>query len=239
SPLWCRNRARRRAPLRRGAGRRRRSGRRPAPRREERVNPLSFLRQLDYPGTKSVLLVQTAPAQALPLLVARLREGFPACAIDAVVREADAAVRDQLDGAQVEAVRSENRFASVSRLRRQRYDVVALALHAEGPGELRALPYLVRARSIVAFNENLDHFPLNVHRLDTIAHHFGLLSGQKAGIGRGLFWLVRGTAGKLVAAPARLAFLLASVGWLYVRGAVRRLRRGERQAGARAASAAR
>jgi hypothetical protein len=188
------------------------------------MNALSFLRQLDYPGTKSVLVVQTAPAVALPPLVARLREVFPGCAIDVVVREADASLRRALDGAQVDVLRSEERFAWLARLRRRRYDVVAVALHPEGPGELRALPYLVRARTIVAFNENLDHFPLNVHRVDAIAQHFGLLSGG-GGIGGSLFWIVRSALGRLVAAPLRLAFLLVSVGWLHVRGSARRWRR--------------
>jgi hypothetical protein len=184
-----------------------------------------------------VLLVQTAPAEVLPPLAARLREVFPGCAIDAVVREADAVLRRTLDGAQVEVLRSEDRFSWVARLRRRRYDVVAIALHPEGPGELRALPYLVRARTIVAFNENLDHFPLNVHRADAIAQHFGMLSGGGASIGRSLVWAVRSALGRLIAAPLRVAFLLGSVGWLYVRGSARRLRR--RGHSGAAASAAR
>jgi hypothetical protein len=202
------------------------------------MNALSFLRQLDYPGTKSVLLVQTAPAEVLPPLAARLREVFPGCAIDVVVREADASLRRTLDGAaQVEVLRTEERFAWVGRLRRRRYDVVAIALHPEGPGELRALPYLVRARTIVAFNENLDHFPLNVHRVDAIAQHFGMLSGGGAGIGGSLVWAVRSALGRLIAAPLRVAFLLGSVGWLYVRGSARRWRRRDHSGAA--ASAAR
>jgi hypothetical protein len=199
-------------------------------------SPLSFLRPLRYDRVRDVLLVQTDAGARLPGIVVKLREIFPGCAIHALVREADGDLRTTLEVESFEVARWEERFELLSRLRRRRFDAVVLQLGSGGSSELRMLPYLVRARYLIAFNDTLDYFPINVFRLTSLAHHFSLTRGE-AGILRSLYWLVRGALASCVLSVAGLVVLLASVARLHVRGWWRRRRRAAAaaRAGARVA----
>jgi hypothetical protein len=187
-------------------------------------SPLSFLRPLRYDRVRDILLVQTDPGARLPEIVVKLRETFPGAAIHVLVREAEGALRETLEVEHFEVARWEERFELLSRLRRRRFDAVVLQLGGGGSSELRMLPYLVRARYLVAFNHSLDYFPLNIFRLTALAQQFSLAEGE-AGLLRSLFWLVRGALISCVLGVAGLFVLLASVARLEVRGWWRRRRR--------------
>ena len=141
-------------------------------------SPLTFLRPLRYDRVRDVLLVQTGSCVCLPGIVARLREIFPACSLQVLVREADGELAGSLDAERVEVARWEERFDLLSRLRRKRFDLVVLQLGSGAGSELRLLPFLLRARYLIAFNDALDYFPINVFRLTALAHHFALVPGE-------------------------------------------------------------
>jgi len=188
-------------------------------------SPLSFLRPLRYDRVREVLLIQTDVGARLTGIVAKVREIFPGCSVRVLVREADAALGATLEVEGFEVARWEERFEILSRLRRRRYDVVVLQLGGSAGTELRMLPFFVRARYLVAFNDQLDYFPLNVFRLTAIAHHFSLTQGD-AGALRSLVWLLRSALVSGVLGVLGFVVLLASVTRLRVRGWWRRLRRG-------------
>jgi hypothetical protein len=104
----------------------------------------------------------------------------------------------------------------VRRLRRRRYDAVIALLSNRGSQQLRMLPYLLRTRAILVFNDNLDYFPLHATRLAALAQH---LSGRRSVLG-----LLRWTIGRALVLPFATLFLAASVGRIYVRSALRRAR---------------
>jgi hypothetical protein len=187
--------------------------------------PLTLLRPLRYDRARDVLIVQTETGAQLARIVERVREIFPGCRIHLLVREAESGLAGTIDVEQFDVARWEERFDLLSRLRRRRYDVTVLQLGAGGGSELRLLPFLVRTRSLVAFNGSLDYFPLNVFRLTALAHHFALVQGE-TGVLRALVSLVRGVVLAALSMLASVVVLLCSVGWLHARGWWRRRRRG-------------
>jgi hypothetical protein len=196
--------------------------------------PLTLLRPLRYDRVREVLVVQTETGARLGEIVARVRAIFPGCSIHLLVREAESGLAGSIDVERFEVARWEERFDLLSRLRRRRYDVTVLQLGTGGPSELRLLPFLMRTKSLVAFNASLDYFPLNVFRLTTLAHHLSLVQGE-AGPLRAVLSLLRGTLLAAVSAVASVVVLLAAVGRLELRGRWRRRRRrsGAGIAGAR------
>ena len=184
-------------------------------------NPLTFLLPLPYHRVRRVLLVQTGEGERLGALVDRIREVFPGTEVEVLLREAEAGRRAELAADRVEVARYEERFALVRRLRSQRFDVVALQIGEGdgGSGELRRLPFLLRCRAIIAFNDRLDYLPLNVFRLADVAHHFGLAgpgSGE-ASIPGALVRLV----GELALRGLATVHLLASVARIRLGAALR------------------
>lgn len=199
-------------------------------------SPLSFLRPLRYDRVRDVLLVQTDPDADLAGIVARLRQLFPGCSVQVLVREADVARGRDLAVENLEVARWEERFELLSRLRRRRFDAAVLQLGGRsGSNELRLLPYLVRARYLIAFNDRLDYFPLNVFRLTALAQHLSLAQGE-VGAADAMLWMARRAVVSAVANVAGLFYLVASVGWLHARGWLRRQRRGDVHIAARAGS---
>ncbi len=191
-------------------------------------NPLTFLRPLRYDRVREVLVVQTGDAELLAGILERLRQIFPGSSVHVLVREADAATGRALDVEHCEVARWEERFELLSRLRRRRFDATVLQLGGEATTELRMLPYLVRTRHLIAFNDRLDYFEINVFRLTALAHHFALTG--EAGAPRSLLWLLRRLAVAAVVRVVGFVYLLLSVAWIHVRGAWRRRRRARRAA---------
>ncbi len=180
------------------------------------ANPLTFLRPLRYDRMQAILLVQSGPIELALRVAERLRRIAPGCEIEAVVREDDR--EEAADGgfAQLFVVRWEDRVEVVRRLRRRRYDVTAVLLSRHGSDYLRVLPFLLRTRAILGFNDNADGFPVHVTRLATLAFH---LSGRgSAGA------LLRWTIGRAVLAVASVCVLVASTLRLQTRAAWRRAR---------------
>jgi hypothetical protein len=186
---------------------------------------LTYLRPLRYDRVRDVVLVQTGEAALLDGIVAELRRLFPGSSVKVLLREADAARARALAVEEVEVARWEGRYELLSRLRRRRIDAVVLQLGGAGTTELRLLPYLLRTRYLIAFNERLDYFPVNIFRLTSLAHHFSVAGGD-AGIARSSFWALRRILAGALVGVVSFAYLLASVGWLHVRGWLRRRGRG-------------
>jgi len=178
------------------------------------VTPFAFLRQVDWAGVRDVAIVQTGSAHRLPAVLERVRAEFPAASLLVVVAE-DATSVLLSDGIAVEVARPGHRLDLLRRLRERRFDLVVVQLEDRPLGELARLAFLLRARSMLAFNQNLDHFPVNVQRAATISQHFG-------GDGRGgsalvLFGLRKAVSAAVVG-PATTAWLAVKEAWRRIRG---------------------
>jgi hypothetical protein len=173
-------------------------------------NPLTFLLPLPYHRVRRVLVIQTGEGTRIGEIVRRVREIFPGASVAALLRESEAGRRAEIAADDVRVARYEERVALLRSLRRERFDVVAYQLDDGVPGgELRRLPFLLRCRSIIAFNPRLDYFPLNVFRLADVAHHFGL-AGSPAGASSLARTVVRLLA-EAVLRPLTTLYLLALV----------------------------
>jgi hypothetical protein len=180
------------------------------------AGPLTFLLPPRYDRARAVLLVQSAAIELALEVAARLRSMFPDCELDGLVGEADREAAARGSFHRVLTVRWEDRFEVVRSLRRRRYDIVVVLLSKRGSDYLRMLPFLLRTRSILVFNDHLDHFPLHATRLGALAHH---LSGRHS-IAALLLW----TVARAVLLPFATLVLVASVLRLYARAAWRNRR---------------
>jgi hypothetical protein len=173
------------------------------------ANPLTFLLPLRFHKTQSVLVVQVGDVDQTVAVARRVRTLFPGCEVEGLIRDDDAAAvrADAFD--RVTTVRWEERFDVVRRLRARRYDAVAVLLSGEGARAYRMMPYLLRTRAILLFNDHLDYFPLNVLRLSSLAQHVSGHASPGA--------LVRWAAGRAVVLPLATLFLLASTARIYLR----------------------
>lgn len=178
------------------------------------ANPLTFLVPFRYDGVRRVLLVQSGPINLALEVAERLSALFSHCEIDALVREEDCDAARVGRFARVTAVRWEDRFEMVRRLRRQRYDAVVALASSRGSDYLRLIPFLLRTRVIFVFNDRLDYFPLHVTRLAALAHH---LSGQGS-VGALVAW----TLWRAALLPLVTVVLVGSAARLYLRAAWRR-----------------
>jgi hypothetical protein len=172
-------------------------------------NPLTFLLPLPYHRVRETLVVQTGEGAEIGEVVRRMRETFPGATVEVLLREADAGRREEIAADAVRIARYEERLTLVRSLRERRFDVVAYQL-GEGAarGELQRLPFLLRCRSIIAFNPRLDYFPLNVFRIADVAHHFGVAGAPRgASVARTLARL----GAEAVIRPLATLYLLASV----------------------------
>jgi hypothetical protein len=180
------------------------------------ANPLTFLRPLRYDKMHAILLVQSGPTELALRVAERLRTIAPGCEIDLVVREDDREAAADGGFAHVLVVRWEDRVEVVRLLRRHRYDVVAVLLSRHGSDYLRVLPYLLRTRAVLAFNDNADGFPVHATRVATLAFH---LSGRDS-VGALLRWAI----GRAALGGAAFCVLVASTLRLQARAARRRAR---------------
>lgn len=194
------------------------------------LSPLTLLRPLRYDRVRDVLIVQTDNAAPLAGIVERVRAIFPGCTIHLLVREAQSDLAGTIDVEEFQVARWEERYDLLSRLRRRKFDAIVMQLGSGGPSELRLLPFLLRGKYLIAFNDGLDYFPLNVFRLTALAHHFALVQGETGAL-RAVLALVKGVVVLTVANVVGLIWLLTSVGWLHLRGWWRRRRRAEPQPG--------
>lgn len=180
------------------------------------ANPLTFLLPLRYDTVRTVLLVQSGPIDLAIAATKRLRTLFPGCEIELAVRETDLDAADACEADRVTVVRWPDRFEVLRALRRRRYDAVAALLSSRRSHYLRLLPYLLRTRTVLLFNDHLDYFPLHLTRLPALLHH---LSGGEAAA-QMVPWLV----GRAIALPVATIFLAASTARLYLRAARKRTR---------------
>ena len=178
------------------------------------ANLLTLFRSFDYHATRRILVVQTGTIASTLGIARTLRQYFPEATIDGVVREADAAELGADDFTHVTAVRWEDRIAIVRQLRSERYDVVALLLGGQGSRAFRLLPYLVRTKNILLFNERFDYFPLKWTRVRSLAHH---VSGHDS-----IASLFRWAFGRVVILPLATLFLVASTLRIQLRATRRR-----------------
>ena len=172
-------------------------------------SPLFFFRPFRYDRVARVAVVETGPTHLFSGVVDELRRLFPDAALEALVREEDAALVEALDADRVQVVRFEERAELTKKLQAEPFDLIVMQLSQQGASGLRALPFALRGRSVMAFNDSLDHFPVNVWRLGDLARHFGL-AGQGAGV---------------LVAPLLALFLVFTAAWIHLRGRARRLAR--------------
>ncbi|MEO2168333.1 MAG: hypothetical protein ABGY42_09490, partial [bacterium] len=128
---------------------------------------LTFLRPIPLSGVERVLIVQTGEGASVPDLTARVRGLFAEARVDVLLREADADLRETLDVARVRVARWEERYALLPELRREQFDVVAIRVGG-ATSELRLLPFLLRTKSIVAFDDQMQARAVTLLRLPGI-----------------------------------------------------------------------
>ena len=170
---------------------------------------LSYVRPFRYDRVSRVVLVETGPTHLVAGVLSELRRLFPAAHRTVLLREEDAGLTERLHADEVHVVRFEERGELVRKLRERPFDLVVMQLSRGGSLGLRSLPFTLPGNAVMAFNDSLDHFPLNVFRVRDLASHFGLAS---QGVG-------------VLLAPVLWVYLLGSTGWIRVRGRWRRLRR--------------
>jgi hypothetical protein len=175
---------------------------------------LTFLRPLRYDTVRTVLVVQSGPVDLAIRVSARVRALFPGCRVAGLVREYDHAAVGPTDFDDVTIIRWEDRLEVVRKLRARHWDAVVVLHSVRESQYLRLLPYLLRTRAVLLFNDHLDYFPVSLLRMRDLAHH---LSGR-GGMGSLLRWL----ATRAVLVPVAVVVLLGSTARIYVRAAVRR-----------------
>ncbi len=173
------------------------------------ANPLTFLLPFRYDAVRTLLVVQSGPVELALQVAARVRTLFPGCKVEGLIRDNDAAAVAPEVFDRVTIVRWEERLAMVRQLRDRRFDAVAVLLSATGSRSFLLLPYLLRTRAVLMFNDHLDYFPLKVGRVSSLAQHVS---------GRGTVGaLVRWGLGRLVMVPAAFVFLLFSTALIHLR----------------------
>lgn len=170
---------------------------------------LSYIRPLRYDRVSRIVVIETGPSHLVAGVLGELDRLFPDAHTEVLLREEDAGLADQLSADAVRVVRFEERRDLVRGLREHPFDLIVMQLSRGGSQGLRSLPFVLRGRTVVAFNDSLDHFPLNVFRVRDLASHFGLASH---GVG-------------MLLAPFLFAYLLLSTAGIHVRGWWRRTRR--------------
>lgn len=178
------------------------------------ANPLTFLLPFRYDRVRTVLVVQSGPVELAVAVATRVRTLFPGCKVEGLIRDNDAGVVGPEVFDRLTVVRWEDRIAMVRDLRTRRFDAVAVLLSATGSRSFLMVPYLLKTRAIVMFNDHLDYFPLTVGRLSSLAQH---VSGRGT-VGSLVTWGL----GRLVIVPAAYVFLLASTARIQWRAARRR-----------------
>jgi hypothetical protein len=175
-----------------------------------------YLLPLRYDHVERIALVETGPGHLIQPIVERLHGLFPGAVVEVLLREEDEAIGRELGGVPFQVVRYEERADLVRDLRGRAYDLVVLQVGRGGSQGLRSLPFTLRGRTLVAFNDHLDHFPINVFRLGDVLRHFFVDSGVPG----------------LLLEPLLFGYLLVSTSWIHLRGAARRLARRRRGLGA-------
>ena len=176
---------------------------------------LTFFRPIPLSGVKRVLIVQTGDGSRLPRLIDRSRGLFGEAQLEVLLREGDASLRNEIDVASTRVARWEERYSLLPELRRTPYDVVVLQVGG-ATTELRLLPFLLRTRSIVAFDEMFEARAVTLFRLPGVVAHLGLL-----GENRTRFEMLRRAVAKATIAPLlgllSIIYLLGSNVWLRLR----------------------
>lgn len=173
----------------------------------------SYIRPFRYDRVARIAVVETGPTHLVAGVLEELRTLFPQAHVEILLREEDTALAECLAADRVRVVRHGERAELVRALRAEPFDLIVMQLSRGGSKGLRSLPFALKGRSLVAFNDSLDHFPLNVFRLRDLASHFGLA-------GQGV---------RVLLAPSLFVFLLVSTAGIRVRGLWRRAARSVRR----------
>lgn len=136
------------------------------------MKPLAFLgSDGDTTRAASGLLIQTGSSALLNRAIRMIKERCPGIELtvlrqrgmaEQVVHESGVTYLDN-DAAKLDLVKQ---------LRSRRFDVVFVLYSNEGGfWKLKLLPFLVGASSILAYNENLDSFPVSLKTVDQVLKH--------------------------------------------------------------------
>lgn len=170
---------------------------------------LTFIRPFRYHSVHKILVLQDGSVEPALKIAECLRAIFTNCHIHGAICEDDVGrvPGDAFD--QLTVMRWEERFITLKRLRGKKFDAVAVLHRNQGRCCLKRIPYYLRARHILIFNENYDYFPIKLWRLTTFIEHY---SGNRH-IARAFFRLLF----RLVVPIMATIYLLGSVIYLHVR----------------------
>jgi ADP-heptose:LPS heptosyltransferase len=177
---------------------------------------LTFIRPFRYHTIRKILVLQDGSVEPALKIAECLRTIFTNCHIHGAICEDDVACVPEDAFDQLTVMRWEDRFKTLQRLRADRYDAVAVLHRNQGRCGLKRMPYYLRARHILIFNENYDYFPIKLWRVPTFIEHY---SGSKQ-LASLLFKLLY----RLVVPPAAAVYLFGAVIYLHVRPVLKRLR---------------
>lgn len=177
---------------------------------------LTFIRPFRYRSIRNILVLQDGSVEPTLKIAEHLRTIFTNCRIHGAICEDDVGriPGDAFD--ELTVMRWEDRFKTLQRLRANRYDVVAALHRNQGRCGLKRMPYYLRSRHILIFNENNDYFPIKLWRVPTLIEHY---SGSKQ-LASMLFKLLY----RLVVPTAAAIYLFGTVIYLHVRPFLKRFR---------------
>ena len=173
------------------------------------MTPLRFLTSNgNLTGARSLLVIQSGPAELLVELIARVRQTYPEASLSVLLQRgiADALVALPEPGAVEYLENMGSRAEQVRRLRARGFDGV-FVMYSDHPGywKLKLLPFLLGAGSVLAVNEHLGWFPVALQDLHRLGGHLV----RRLGTGS---VSLRGPARRVAlaaTAPALLGYLLA------------------------------
>lgn len=170
---------------------------------------LTLIRPLRYQSIRRILVLQDGSVAPTLKIAECLRTIFPKCHIHGAICEDDVESLSENSFDHLSVMRWEERYTTLKRLREKKFDAVAVLHRNQGRCGLKRMPYYLRARHVLIFNENYDYFPIKLWRLPTLIEHY---SGNRH-IASAFFRLLY----RLVVPATATMYLLGSVIYLHVR----------------------
>jgi hypothetical protein len=162
----------------------------------------------DVSSAKTVLVIQTGSPELLTQAVDLIRTQLPRAALTVLLQRN---MRDKVPVREgVEYLENTgSKRGLTARLRARRFDV-ACVLYVNHPGywKLKLLPFLIGARHVLAVNEHMGWFPINLRDARRLAGHLRWRAGSQARSSRTSVELAK-SAVAAVARPLAIGWLIA------------------------------
>ena len=163
----------------------------------------------DARRARSVLLIQSGAPDLLMAATDRLRAAHPKAAMVVLLqRDMDERVERRPDVEYL--VNLGSKIALARELRHRRFDA-AYVMYTAHPGywKLKLLPFALGAKRVLAFNEGVESFPINLRDAGALARHLRWRFAQTMSIGSGRAADRLALAAKAAVYPALVVYLLA------------------------------